>query len=123
MLLAAGLLLAGVGVPVAAALAGPRARAAGRRAARAELSTALIDTVHGAPDLLAYGAMDRAVARVADADAELTRVARRDAALLGLGAGASALIAGLTLWGTLLLGVAAVARRRARRASRWPCWC
>ena len=107
VLLAAGLLLAGVGVPVAAALAG---RGPGRRstAARAELSTALIDTVHGAPDLLAYGAMDRAVARVADTDAELTRVARRDAALLGLGTGASALIAGLTLWGTLLLGVAAV---------------
>ena len=106
-LLAAGLLLAGVGVPVAAALAG---RGPGRRstAARAELSTALIDTVHGAPDLLAYGAMDRAMARVADTDAELTRVARRDAALLGLGTGASALIAGLTLWGTLLLGVAAV---------------
>ena len=106
-LLAAGLLLAGVGVPVAAALAG---RGPGRRstAARAELSTALIDTVHGAPDLLAYGAMDRAVARVTDTDAELTRVARRDAALLGLGTGASALIAGLTLWGTLLLGVAAV---------------
>lgn len=107
LLLAAGLLLAGVGVPAAAALA---SRGPGRRAtaARAELSTALVDTVHGAPDLLAYGAMDRAVARVTDTDTELTRVARRDAALLGVGAGASALIAGLTLWGTLLLGVAAV---------------
>jgi len=106
-LLAAGLLLAGAGVPVAAALAG---RGPGRRAtaARAELSTALIDTVHGVPDLLAYGAMDRAVARVTDADAELTRIARRDAAQLGLGAGTFALIAGLTLWGTLVLGVAAV---------------
>ena len=119
-LLAAGLLLAGVGVPVAAALAG---RGPGRRAtaARAELSTALIDTVHGVPDLLAYGAMDRATARVTDADAELTRIARRDAAQLGLGAGAFALIAGLTLWGTLLLGVAAVhggalGRRPAGRA-------
>jgi ATP-binding cassette, subfamily C, bacterial CydC len=106
-LLAAGLLLGGVGVPVAAALAG---RSPGRRstAARAALSTALVDTVHGTPDLLAYGAMDRAVARVADADDVLTRVARRDAALLGLGAGSAALVAGLTLWGTLLLGVAAV---------------
>ena len=106
-LLAAGLLLAGVGVPAAAALAG---RAPGRRttAARATLSTALVDTVQGTPDLLAFGAMDRAVARVADADAELTRIARRDAGLLGAGAGASALVAGLTLWGTLLLGVAAV---------------
>jgi ATP-binding cassette subfamily C protein CydC len=43
------------------------------------------------------------------ADARLTRVERRDAGLLGLGAGASALVAGLTLWGTLVLGVAAVA--------------
>ncbi|MCW0215028.1 MAG: thiol reductant ABC exporter subunit CydC [Pseudonocardia sp.] len=111
MLLAAGLLLAGLAVPLLAAAAG---RGPGRRAAaaRGELSTALVDTLHGAPDLIAYGAMDRAVARVDRADADLTRVARRDAGLLGLGAGASALVAGLTLWGTLLLGVAAVADGR-----------
>jgi ATP-binding cassette subfamily C protein CydC len=107
LVLAAGLLLGGVAVPLAAAAAG---RGPGRRraAARAALSTALVDALHGAPDLLAYGAMPAAVARVEDADAELTRLARRDAGLLGLGAGASALIAGLTLWATLLLGVAAV---------------
>ncbi|HXV92209.1 MAG TPA: thiol reductant ABC exporter subunit CydC [Pseudonocardia sp.] len=107
LLRAAGLLLGGLAVPLAAAAAG---RGPGRRraAARAELSTALVDTLHGTPDLLAYGAMPRALARVEAADAELTRVARRDAGLLGLGAGASALVAGLTLWGTLLLGVAAV---------------
>lgn len=111
LLLAAGLLLAGLAVPLLAAAAG---RGPGRRAAnaRSELSTALVDALHGAPDLVAYGAMDRAVARVERADAELTRVARRDAGLLGLGAGASALIAGLTLWGTLLLGVAAVSDGR-----------
>jgi ATP-binding cassette subfamily C protein CydC len=67
-----------------------------------------VDTLHGAPDLVAYGAMPAALARFADADAELTAVERRDAALLGTGAGAFALLAGLTLWGTLLLGVAAV---------------
>ncbi|WP_219419438.1 thiol reductant ABC exporter subunit CydC, partial [Pseudonocardia nigra] len=102
-----GLLLGGVAVPLLAAAAG---RGPGRRraAARAQLSTALVDAVHGAPDLVAYGAMPAAVARVEEADAELARVARRDAGLLGLGAGASALVAGLTLWGTLLLGVAAV---------------
>jgi ATP-binding cassette subfamily C protein CydC len=107
VLLAAGLVLGGVAVPLAAAAAG---RGPGRRraAARAALSTALVDTLHGAPDLVAYGAMPGALARVTAADAELTRVERRDAGLLGLGAGASALLAGLTLWGTLLLGVAAV---------------
>jgi ATP-binding cassette subfamily C protein CydC len=107
LLLLGGLLLAGIAVPLLAARAsrGPARRAA---AARAELATTLVDTLHGAPDLLAYGAMDRARARVAAADGELTRAARRDAGLLGLGAGASALVAGLTLWGSLLLGVAAV---------------
>nr|WP_246464441.1 thiol reductant ABC exporter subunit CydC [Streptomonospora salina] len=107
LLLGAGLLAAGLAVPLISAALG---RGPGRRqaAARGELATALVDTLYGAPDLVAYGAMDRAVQRVNDADAELTRVARRDAAVLGFGAGASALITGLTVWGTLLLGVAAV---------------
>ncbi len=108
VLLAAGLVLAGVAVPALAAAAGrgPAARAA---RARARLSTALVDTLHGAPDLIAYGAMGRAVDAVGDADDRLTRSARRDARLLGLGAGAWALVAGLTLAGSLLLGVTAVA--------------
>ncbi|WP_433559938.1 thiol reductant ABC exporter subunit CydC [Pseudonocardia xinjiangensis] len=107
VLLAAGLVLAGLAVPLVAAAAG---REPGRRraTARAALSTAVVDVVHGAPDLVVYGAMPAALARVEEAGAELTRVERRDAGLLGLGAGASALIAGLTLWGTLLLGVGAV---------------
>ncbi|WP_017598186.1 thiol reductant ABC exporter subunit CydC, partial [Nocardiopsis lucentensis] len=106
-LLAAGLLLAGLAVPLAAAALG---RGPGRRQAKArgELSTALVDTLHGAPDLVAYGAMDRQVERVNAADEELTRMARRDAAILGFGAGATALITGLTVWAALLLGVAAV---------------
>ena len=107
LLLAAGLLLGGLAVPLLAAAA---SRGPGRRraAARAELSGAVVDALHGAPDLLAYGALDGALARVDAADAALTRTARRDAALLGLGSGASALVAGLTVAGTLLLGVAAV---------------
>ncbi len=107
-LLAAGLLLAGVAVPALAAAAGrePAVRAARDRAT---LSTALVDLLHGAPDLIAYGAMGRATDAVADADDRLTRSARRDARVLGLGAGGSALVAGLTLAGALLLGVAAVA--------------
>lgn len=107
LLLAAGLLLAGLAVPLAAAAL---SRAPGERQAKArgELSTALVDTLHGAPDLVVYGAMERQVERVDAADAELTRLARRDSTLLGLGAGASALITGLTVWGALFLGVAAV---------------
>ncbi|GAY10812.1 transport ATP-binding protein CydC [Pseudonocardia sp. N23] len=107
LLLAAGLLVGGLVVPVVAA-ALSRASGSRQAEARAELSTALVDALHGAQDLAAYGATGRAVARVEAADAVLTATARRDAGLLGLGAGASALVAGLTLWGTLLLGVAAV---------------
>ncbi len=107
LLLAAGLLLAGLAVPLAAAALG---KGPGQREAeaRGKLSTALVDTLQGAPDLVAYGAMGRQVARVHEADAELTRVARRDAATLGLSAGANALITGLTVWGALFLGVLAV---------------
>ncbi|MBW0107100.1 ATP-binding cassette domain-containing protein [Pseudonocardia sp. KRD-291] len=108
VLLATGLLLAGLAVPALAAAAGrrPAQRSA---AARSELSTALVDVLHGAPDLVAYGAMGRAADAVRRADAELTRTARRDARLLGLGAGAFSLVAGLTLAGSMLLGVGAVA--------------
>ncbi len=107
LVLGAGLLLAGLAVPFAAAVLG---RGPGRRqaAVRGELATSLVDTLYGAPDLVAYGAMDRAVRRVEQADDELTRVAQRDATLLGFGAGATTLITGVTVWAALLLGVAAV---------------
>jgi ATP-binding cassette subfamily C protein CydC len=108
MLLAAGLVLGGLVVPVAAALAG---RGVGRRraAARAALCTAVVDALHGGQDLHVYGAMPRARARIADAEAALTRTARRDALLLATGVAASTLVAGATLWGVLLLAVTAVA--------------
>ncbi|MQA98046.1 MAG: thiol reductant ABC exporter subunit CydC [Streptosporangiales bacterium] len=106
-LLALGLVLAGLLIPLLSAAAGrrPGARLA---PARGELSTGVTDLLAGAPDLVAYGAMDAAVGRVRKADARLTRIARQDAALLGFGEGASAALAGLTVWAILLLGVAAV---------------
>ncbi|MGI8333015.1 thiol reductant ABC exporter subunit CydC [Actinomadura scrupuli] len=107
-LLAVGLLLAGLCVPM---LSGALGRRPGARlaTARGGLATEVTDLLSGAPDLIAYGAMDTVLDRVAAADAELTAVARRDALLMGLGAGASALITGLTVWAVLLAGVAAVA--------------
>jgi ATP-binding cassette, subfamily C, bacterial CydC len=103
----AGLLLAGAVVPWLAARCARRA--AQRTApARGELGTTVSDLLAGAADLLAFGAQDAALARVAEADAELTRLARRSATASGLGTGLSTAVAGLTLWGVLLLGVAAV---------------
>jgi ATP-binding cassette, subfamily C, bacterial CydC len=105
-ILAAGLLIAGVGIPVLAARA---ARGAARRVApaRGRLAASLVDLLAGAAELHAYGAQEQALAAVTAADAELTGQAYRNAAVSGLSAGLNSAIAGLTLWGVLLLGVAA----------------
>ena len=105
--LAAGLVTAGVAAPL---LAASRARVAARRQApaRGELAASLTGLVAGAADLHAFGAQDAIVAEVAEHDRSLTRLARRSASGEGLGAGLAAAAAGLTLWGVLLLGVAAV---------------
>ena len=105
-LLAAGLLAAGIAIPVLAAAA---ARGAARRLApaRGRLAATYTDLLAGAAELHAYGAVATALAPVTAADADLTRQARRNAAVSGLSAGLSSAVAGLTLWGVLLLGVAA----------------
>ena len=104
--LAAGLLAAGVLVPLTAAAS---ARRATRRAApaRGELGAAITDLLNGAAELHAFGAVETGLERARTADAELTRLARRSATASGLGAGLTAAVSGLTLWGVLLLGVAA----------------
>jgi ATP-binding cassette, subfamily C, bacterial CydC len=104
--LAAGLLAAGVGLPVLAAAA---ARGAARRIApaRGQLAATYTDLLAGAADLHAFGAEERALAAVTAADADLTRQDRRNAAVSGLSTGLSSAIAGVTVWGVLLLGVAA----------------
>ena len=104
--LAAGLLAAGIGVPVLAAAA---ARGAARRVApaRGQLAATFTDLLAGAADLHAFGAEETALAAVTAADVDLTRQARRNASVNGLSTGLSSAIAGVTLWGVLLLGVAA----------------
>ena len=104
--LAAGLLAAGIGVPV---LAARTARGAARRIApaRGQLAATFTDLLAGAADLHAFGAEETALAAVTAADADLARQARRNASVHGLGTGLSSAIAGVTLWGVLLLGVAA----------------
>ena len=106
-LLALGLLAAGVVAP-------PLAVAASRRSARAtapargELSATVTDLLSGAAELHAFGAQDTALTAATEADAKLTALSRRSAAATGLGAGLTTGLTGLTVWGVLLLGVAAV---------------
>jgi ATP-binding cassette, subfamily C, bacterial CydC len=104
--LAAGLLAAGIIVPLAGTALARKAARAGAPA-RGRLAATVTELLDGAPDLLAFGAEGAALADADAADAELIRVARRNAAASALGSGLMSLVSGLTLWGVLLLGVAA----------------
>ncbi|MFH8404550.1 thiol reductant ABC exporter subunit CydD [Streptomyces sp. NPDC018019] len=105
--LAAGLLLAGVGVP---ALSAVLARRAERQLApaRGVLSAHVVDLLTGAAELTVSGALASRVDRTRRADHDLTRIASRSAAAAGAGAGLSALVCGLTVAAAAVVGVQAV---------------
>jgi ATP-binding cassette subfamily C protein CydC len=105
--LALGLLAAGVAAPALAVVASRRAARA-TAAARGELGATITDLLSGAADLHAFGAQDAALAAADEADAKLTGLARRTAGATGLGTGLVTGLTGLTVWGVLVLGVAAV---------------
>ncbi|MDP9608770.1 thiol reductant ABC exporter subunit CydD [Streptomyces demainii] len=109
--LAAGLLVAGVGVPL---VSGALARRAERRLApaRGALSAQVVDLLAGTAELTVAGALPRRLDALRRADGALTRIARRAAAATGAGAGLSALVCGLTVTAAAWLGVSAVADGR-----------
>ena len=104
--LALGLLVAGVAIPV---LSGVLARAAARRrrAATGELNAELVELLRGAPELAVYGREDDVQRRVRALDGELSRLARRDALVAGLGGALSLAACGLTVVGVLAVSVTA----------------
>jgi ATP-binding cassette, subfamily C, bacterial CydC len=108
LILAAGLIAGGVAVP---ALAGALGRRAGRRqaAARGELSAELVELLRAAPELVAYGAEEAALARLRRADRALVRLARRDALVGGVADGAGLVVVGATVAGVLAVAVSASA--------------
>jgi thiol reductant ABC exporter CydC subunit len=77
-------------------------------AAQGELAACVVDLLEGAPDLIAYGAARGQLRRIAAADEELTEVAAATSDTAGVGAGLTALLAGLAVWGAVLVGVPAV---------------
>jgi ATP-binding cassette, subfamily C, bacterial CydC len=107
-ILAVGLVLAGLVVPV---LTGAVNRAAGRRQApaRAELTAELVELLRGAPELVVYGREEETLARIRSRSRELARLGRRDALSAGLAGALSILIAGLTVAGVLAVAVSAQA--------------
>jgi thiol reductant ABC exporter CydC subunit len=106
LVLAAGLLVAGILVPW---LAAARARQAGLRLApaRGEFAAYFTDLMAGAAELHAFGAVDAAAGRAAGSGATLATMERRAASGMGLGTGLSSATAGLTVWAVLGLAVAA----------------
>jgi ATP-binding cassette subfamily C protein CydC len=106
IVLALGLVLAGTAVPV---LAARLAWVTGRRQAdaRGELTAELVELLRGAPELVAFGREEDALARIREADRELLRLGRRDALVAGLADALSILVAGLATIGVLAVAVAA----------------
>ncbi|MFD5039621.1 thiol reductant ABC exporter subunit CydD [Streptomyces sp. NPDC058377] len=109
--LAAGLLLAGVGVPW---LSGVCARRAERRLApaRAALAVRVADLLGGTAELTVAGALPARKEEVRAADGVLTRIASRAATATALGGGLSALVCGLTVVGAAIVALPAVADGR-----------
>jgi thiol reductant ABC exporter CydC subunit len=107
LILLASLVLAATVVPW---LTGTLARRSEARQAgvRGELAAAVTDLVEGAPDLAVFGGVKAQLAKIADADAELTRVASASADTAGIGLALTTLLAGLATWGILLVGIPAV---------------
>ncbi|MGW3595076.1 thiol reductant ABC exporter subunit CydD [Streptomyces sp. NPDC005167] len=107
VVLALGLLLAGVGVPL---VSGACARRAERQLApaRADLATRITDLLGGTAELTVAGALPARKERTREADTVLTRIASRAATATALGGGLSALICGLTVVAAALVAVPAV---------------
>ncbi|MFF3713364.1 thiol reductant ABC exporter subunit CydD [Streptomyces phaeochromogenes] len=105
--LAIGLLAASVGVPL---VTGAVARRAERRLApaRGVLATRVADLLTGTAELTVAGALPARTAEVRRADGELTRIASRAATATALGDGFIALVSGLTVAATSLVGAQAV---------------
>ncbi|MFV8183925.1 thiol reductant ABC exporter subunit CydD [Streptomyces sp. AF1B] len=109
--LGAGLLAAGVGVPL---LTGAVARRADRRLApaRGQLATRVTDLLTGTAELTVAGALNARGAEARRADGVLTRIASRAATATALGDGLTALLSGLTVAASALAGAQAVADGR-----------
>ncbi|MFJ3905130.1 thiol reductant ABC exporter subunit CydD [Streptomyces sp. NPDC090025] len=105
--LAVGLLVAGVLVPLAG---GALARRAERQLApaRATLTTAVVDLLRGCAELTVAGALNKRVERTGAADRTLTTIASRQSAATALSAGLSALVCGLTVAAAAVVGVQGV---------------
>jgi thiol reductant ABC exporter CydC subunit len=80
----------------------------GQTAARAELTSSVVDLIEGAPELIVNGGASEQLRRTLDADSLLTHIAGASARTAGIGQGLTSLCCGLSMWGALMVGVTAV---------------
>jgi len=109
--LAAGLLAAGVGVPLVTSAV---ARRTERRLApaRGALATRVTDLLTGTAESTVAGALNGRTEQVRQADSALTRIASRAATATALGDALTALLSGLTVAATALVAAQGVADGR-----------
>ncbi len=111
IVLAIGVLLASVVVPLVAQAVGAH-RAATSGAARGRLSAELVGALHGAFDILAFGATGSILANLERSERELSRLLRRGVAVVAGAEGLRAVLAGLTTAAMVLVGMAGAAAGR-----------
>jgi thiol reductant ABC exporter CydC subunit len=104
--LAVGLLVGGIVVPVGASAVSRRASARYAQA-RGALSAELVETLAGSAELAALGLERERLGMLRRADAQLVRISRRAALADGLGDGLRLLVTGATVLGVLAVGIQA----------------
>ena len=111
LVLAGALLLSATAVP-AVSVWQVRRTEARLATTRGLLSTAVVDLLDGAPDLIAYGAAADQLRRVEEIGAELTTLQRAAASTAGTGSALVVLVNGAAFWLALVLGITAVSEGR-----------
>jgi thiol reductant ABC exporter CydC subunit len=114
IVLAVGLLAAGILVPSATGLLASRARAR-QAAARGELSAELVELMGAGSEVVAFGVAPRALARIRHADRSLVTLGRRDAVAGGVGDGLNLAMTGVAVTGVLAVAVSAASEGRIDR--------
>ncbi len=107
VVLALTVLLTAIGGPAAAALVARRAERS-LAPARGALAETALETLRGAPELMALGAAPRALDTVRAADARLAAAERRSALGAGTGTLVAGIASGVAVWLSLAAGIAAV---------------
>lgn len=116
VIVAAALVVGGVFVPAAAAAGGMRATSA-LADRRGGLAAEVVDTVGGAAELAAYGAVDDHLAAIRRQERHVARLERREAHLAAIGGSSVTFVAGLAIVSVLAVSLRAAEDGRLSRVA------